>query len=185
MFLLYSSLSQHDCSKFYISFLLTIPSFSAFSFCMFVILTVLFLFLGASIVCVYKNLKRTADLVLWFLDKTFVCTHQNDLIVLTVPLNRTKLESHFLVNLEIISQESWFILLAVTVKTLFALQTFLRICCLRRFGYFLSGIDSIEFCYKPETAMFIGPSSDTSAAASSQDSMEKMVKLCPWPWSKW
>ena len=37
--------------------------FPSFSFCLFVILTVLFLFLGASIVC-FNNLKRTSDLVL-------------------------------------------------------------------------------------------------------------------------
>ena len=57
--------------------------FSSFSFYMFVTLTVLFLFLGASIVCV-NNIKRTADLVLCFPDKTSVCTHpwqQNDLLV--------------------------------------------------------------------------------------------------------
>ena len=51
-------------------------SFSAFSFCMFVTLTVLFLFLGASLLCVHNNLKRTADLNLWSPDKTSVCyTH--------------------------------------------------------------------------------------------------------------
>ena len=54
----------------------------------------LFLFLGASIYCVYNNLKRTEYLVLWFPNKTSVCTHpwqQNDFIVLTAPLNPTKL----------------------------------------------------------------------------------------------
>ena len=44
--------------------LLTIMSVSTFSFCIFVSLTVLFFFLGASIVCVHNNLKRTADLIL-------------------------------------------------------------------------------------------------------------------------
>ena len=47
-------------------------SFSTFSFYVFVTLTVLFL--GASLVCV-NNLKRTADLVLWFPNRTAVCTH--------------------------------------------------------------------------------------------------------------
>ena len=44
-------------------------------------LKVLFLFLGACIVC-FNNLKSTAYLVLWFPDKASVCTypwHQNDL----------------------------------------------------------------------------------------------------------
>ena len=52
-------------------------SFSTFSFYVFVTLTVLpvFLFLGASIVCVNNDLKGTADLVLWFPDRTSVCTH--------------------------------------------------------------------------------------------------------------
>ena len=53
----------------------------------------LFLFLGASIVCV-NNLKRTADLVLWFPDRTSVCTHPwllYNLIVLKASLNPTKL----------------------------------------------------------------------------------------------
>ena len=55
----------------------------------------LFLFLGASIVCV--NLKRAADLVFWFPDRTSDCTHpwhQNDLIVFTEPLNLTKLSCY-------------------------------------------------------------------------------------------
>jgi len=46
-------------------------------------------FLGTCIVWV-NSLARTADLVLWFPDKTFDCTHpwfQNDLIVFMVPLN--------------------------------------------------------------------------------------------------
>ena len=61
-----------DYSPFSIFY--SLSSFSSFSFYMFVTLTVLFLFLGASIVCGYNNLKRTADLFLWFPDKTSVCT---------------------------------------------------------------------------------------------------------------
>jgi len=60
----------------------SISSFPAFSFCVFVILTVLFLFFGASILH-FGNLMRVADLVLWFPDRTSVCTHpwqQNDLL---------------------------------------------------------------------------------------------------------
>ena len=49
-------------------------SLSTFSFYMFVTPTVIFLFLGASIVCV-NNLKRTVDSVLLFSDKTSDCTH--------------------------------------------------------------------------------------------------------------
>ena len=64
-----------------------------FSFYVFGTLTVLFLFLGATIVCV-NNVKRTADLVLWFPDKTTVCTYHwrlYNLIVLKASLNLTKL----------------------------------------------------------------------------------------------
>ncbi|XP_005110077.2 protein SMG5 [Aplysia californica] len=53
-------------------------------------------------------------------------------------------------------------------------ETFLRICCLRRFGYFLTAIEGIDFCYQPETALFLGPSVDSNLPASSQDTMEKM-----------
>lgn len=53
-------------------------------------------------------------------------------------------------------------------------ETFLRICCLRRFGYFLSAIDSIDFTYQPETAMFVGPAVDTNNAEKTQDSMDKI-----------
>jgi len=62
-------------------------SFSTFSFYMFVTLT--FFFLGASLVCV-NYLKRTADLVLWFPDKTAVSKHPwclYNLILLKVSLN--------------------------------------------------------------------------------------------------
>ncbi|KAI8793396.1 nonsense-mediated mRNA decay factor SMG5-like [Biomphalaria glabrata] len=52
-------------------------------------------------------------------------------------------------------------------------ETFLRICCLRRFGYFLTNVENIEFTYQPETAMFFGPSSD-SVKNNSQDTMTKM-----------
>ena len=53
--------------------------------------------MGASLVCV-DNLNRTADLVLWFPDKTAVCTHpwhQNDLIVFTGPLDLSKLATNY------------------------------------------------------------------------------------------
>ena len=75
---------------------------SPFSFCMFmfVTLTVLFLILSSSIVCIHNNLKRKADLVLWFPDKTSVYTypwHQNDLIVFIVLLNLTKLNCSYTV----------------------------------------------------------------------------------------
>jgi len=69
--------------------------FQLFLFVCLFVLTLDIIFLGASWVCVYKNLKRTADLAfLWFSDKTSVCTHpwhQNELIVFMVPLNLTKL----------------------------------------------------------------------------------------------
>ena len=54
--------------------LLTIVLFRIFFFFMFVTLTVLFLLLGASIVCLYNYLKRAADhLVLWFPDRKNFC----------------------------------------------------------------------------------------------------------------
>ncbi|GFO37961.1 protein smg5, partial [Plakobranchus ocellatus] len=58
-------------------------------------------------------------------------------------------------------------------------ETFLRVCCLRRFGYFLTTLGNIDFTYQPETAMFFGPSaasdpSSGSGQTNNQDSMEKM-----------
>jgi len=55
----------------------------------------LFLFLGASLLCV-NNLKRTVNLILWFPDRTSVCTHPwgghlYNFIVLKASLNLTKL----------------------------------------------------------------------------------------------
>ena len=58
----------------------SLSSFSAFSFCLFVTLTVIFLFLRASILCV-NNLNRLEDLVLWFPDRIAVCTHPWYLLV--------------------------------------------------------------------------------------------------------
>ena len=61
---------------------------------MYVTLTVLFFFLVASIVCVNNNLKRTADLVLWFPDDICLYTPlapKEHYIVLMVPLNLTEL----------------------------------------------------------------------------------------------
>ena len=61
-----------------------------FFFCVFV--TLRFIFLGTSIVC-FNNLKTAADLDLWFLDRTSVCSHPwhlNDLNVFMVPLNLTE-----------------------------------------------------------------------------------------------
>ena len=46
-----------------------------------------------------NNLKRTVDSVLWFPNKTSVCTHlwhQNNFIVFMVPLNLTKLKPTFI-----------------------------------------------------------------------------------------
>lgn len=58
-------------------------------------------------------------------------------------------------------------------------ETFLRVCCLRRFGYFLTTLGNIDFTYQPETAMFFGPLAATESGSSggqtnNQDSMEKM-----------
>ena len=64
----------------------SLSSFSTFSFYVFVTLVVLFL--GASLVCV-NNLKRTADLVLWIPDSTWHSLY--NLIVLKVWLNLTNL----------------------------------------------------------------------------------------------
>ena len=57
----------------------SLSSFSTFSFYVFVTLTVLFLFLGASIVCV-NNLWRTADCLV--IPRQDICAQRlNDLIV--------------------------------------------------------------------------------------------------------
>ena len=61
-------------------------------------LCVLFHFLGTSFVFT-NNLTRTADLVLWFPERTInIYTypwHQNDILVFTIPVNLTKI-FHFL-----------------------------------------------------------------------------------------
>ncbi|CAG5114670.1 unnamed protein product, partial [Candidula unifasciata] len=55
-------------------------------------------------------------------------------------------------------------------------ETFLRVCCLRHFGYFLTSIESIDFTYQTDTSMFFGPSSSSDLTLNncSQDSMERM-----------
>ena len=62
------------CSYCFFFLFYSLLFFSTFSFYVFATLTVLYLFLGASLVC-GNNLKRTADLVLWFPHRTAVCTH--------------------------------------------------------------------------------------------------------------
>jgi len=82
-------------------FLYSLSSFSTFSFYVFVPLTIFSL--DASLVCV-NNLKRTADLVLWFPDRTSVCTHPwrlYNLIVLKASLNTTKLTNQRLNDLNV------------------------------------------------------------------------------------
>ena len=36
-------------------------------------------------------------------------------------------------------------------------QTILRLCCLRRFGYFIAKMKSIQFTYDTDKCMFFGP----------------------------
>ena len=82
-----------SCAEVHFSLLLAIVLFYFFFLCACHSWQSLFLFLGTSMDCV-KNLKRTADFVLWFPDKTSVCTHpwhQVAVIVFTVPLNLIKL----------------------------------------------------------------------------------------------
>ena len=67
-------LETHRELQFFFSILLAIVLFQFFFLCICHSWQSLFLFLGASIVWV-NNLKRTADLVLWFPDRTSVCTH--------------------------------------------------------------------------------------------------------------
>ena len=65
-------LEQHKGTvAFFLHF--SLSSFSALTVCVFASLTVLLLFLGASIVCV-NYLMRTSDLILGFHDGTSVCT---------------------------------------------------------------------------------------------------------------
>ncbi|BFZ01958.1 hypothetical protein BsWGS_04997 [Bradybaena similaris] len=55
-------------------------------------------------------------------------------------------------------------------------ETFLRICCLRHFGYFLTSIESIDFTYKADTSIFFGPSSSSDLTVNncSQECMERL-----------
>ena len=68
--------------------------FPPFLFYVFVTLTVLFL--GASLVYV-NDLKRTADLVLWFPDRTAACTHSVESVVksYSTKLNYSWLDIHY------------------------------------------------------------------------------------------
>ncbi|XP_050402435.1 nonsense-mediated mRNA decay factor SMG5 [Patella vulgata] len=65
-----------------------------------------------------------------------------------------------------------------TMKTRSALteiqETFLRIACLRQFGHFLSSIDSLEFSYKAEEAMFIGPTQVTNEEETEKAAQDRM-----------
>ena len=88
--------------------LLTIVLFHFFFLC---VCHLAVIFLGASLVCV-NNLKGTADLVLWFPDRTAVCTHSwplYNLIVLKASLNPTKLKQIFL-NVSTIKINTWLVI---------------------------------------------------------------------------
>ena len=60
--------------------------------------------------------------------------------------------------------------------TILSFQSFLRTCCLRQFGYFLSGLDGLQFSYHDDKGIFIGPAQPTAEDEVEQEvAMEKMV----------
>ncbi|XP_053405095.1 nonsense-mediated mRNA decay factor SMG5-like [Mercenaria mercenaria] len=54
-------------------------------------------------------------------------------------------------------------------------ESFLRTCCLRQFGYFLSGLDGLLFSYNEEKKLFIGPAQPISIDETEEVAMEKMA----------
>lgn len=54
-------------------------------------------------------------------------------------------------------------------------QSFLRTCCLRQFGYFLSGLEGLQFTYNDEKKLFIGPAQPVNTEETQEVAMEKMV----------
>lgn len=54
-------------------------------------------------------------------------------------------------------------------------ESFLRTCCLRQFGYFLSGLDGLQFSYNEEKKLFIGPAQPISTEETEEVAMEKMA----------
>lgn len=58
-------------------------------------------------------------------------------------------------------------------------QSFLRTCCLRQFGYFLSSLEGLQFKYNEEKRLFIGPAQPISTEETQEVAMEKMVNKQP------
>ncbi|XP_060575819.1 nonsense-mediated mRNA decay factor SMG5-like [Ruditapes philippinarum] len=54
-------------------------------------------------------------------------------------------------------------------------ESFLRTCCLRQFGYFLSGLEGLQFTYNIEKKLFIGPAQPISIDETEEVAMEKMA----------
>ncbi|KAL4227218.1 Protein smg5 [Mactra antiquata] len=54
-------------------------------------------------------------------------------------------------------------------------ESFLRTCCLRQFGYFLSSLDNLQFTYNNEKCLFIGPAQPDSQDETEEIAMEKMA----------
>ncbi|ESO94590.1 hypothetical protein LOTGIDRAFT_232390 [Lottia gigantea] len=53
-------------------------------------------------------------------------------------------------------------------------ETFLRIASLRQFGHYLSSIECVEFNYKPEEAMFFGPSVNSNEEETEKAAQDRM-----------
>jgi len=60
---------------------------------------------------------------------------------------------------------------------LYIFQSFLRTGCLRRFGYFLSNLDGLQFTYNEEKKLFIGPAQPISTEETEEVAMQKMVQF--------
>lgn len=63
----------------------------------------------------------------------------------------------------------------VNVKLTELQESFLRTCCLRHFGYFLSDLEGLQFSYHEEKKLFIGPAQPVTMEETEEVAMEKMV----------
>ena len=66
----------------------------------------------------------------------------------------------------------------------YLLQSMLRVCCLRRFGYFISQMKSISFSYDASRTTFIGPQQAVSEILVVDTQAErKLVSFLTWSFS--
>lgn len=52
-------------------------------------------------------------------------------------------------------------------------ETFLRIGCIRQFGYFLSDLDTVQFNYEEDQGVFIGPTHTNHSAGNEKTAMQR------------